>query len=360
MNKIKIAHITSVHVHKDIRIFMKECQSLSKKYEVHLFNKEFEGIIEGVIFHKVPFMKNKILRLFTSWYLALIATFSKNYKVIHFHDPELIFATPFWKILGKKVVYDIHENYPKQISQRKNIPVPIRFFFTIIIRFIEVFFSVFIDLIIVVLDDLRPNLAKINKHITIGNIPIIDYTFQKKERLMQFCYIGAMSEERGLLKISKILNKKNIDLVLAGNFSSESFKNQILSFENVRYEGVVARDRIIEIVSDSICGICTLFPTPNHLNSSPNKFFEYLVYGTPVIASNFQTWLNFIPSDKSFIYYVDPESTHEIENAVDKIVGLTSEKINQKGLDGHIFIEKNFNWNKEEKKLLCAYEKLLV
>ena len=127
MKKIKIAHISSVHAHDDIRIFHKECKTLSKKYEVHLLNKDFNGTIDGVIFHKVPFLKKKILRVFSSWFFALKETSFKGFKVIHFHDPELLFATPFWKLTGKKVIYDVHENYVKQISTRKTIPTIIRF-----------------------------------------------------------------------------------------------------------------------------------------------------------------------------------------------------------------------------------------
>ena len=52
MDKIKIAHITSVHMHNDTRIFLKQCISLSKHYEVHLINKEYTGIKNNIIFRK--------------------------------------------------------------------------------------------------------------------------------------------------------------------------------------------------------------------------------------------------------------------------------------------------------------------
>ena len=100
MKKKKIAHVTSVHPYDDIRIFHKECKSLSKEYEVHLFNKDFNGKIDNIIFHKVPFLSNKLLRILSSWLIALIATSFKNFKLIHFHDPELLFATPFWKLIS--------------------------------------------------------------------------------------------------------------------------------------------------------------------------------------------------------------------------------------------------------------------
>ena len=146
--------------------------------------------------------------------------------------------------------------------------------------------------------------------------------------------------------------------IIAGNFSSESFKKQILSYPNVKYLGVIGRDKIEKIVSESIGGFCTLFPTPNHLNSSPNKFFEYLAFGTPVIASNFKKWTKFIPKKNNFVFYVNPLSDNEIEKAVKVIVECNSSKINKLGHEGHKYVKSKFNWNVQEKKLMDAYKLL--
>ena len=95
MNKIKIAHITSVHPFNDTRIFLKECKSLSKKYEVHLINKDFDGNKDNIVFIKARFLKKRFFRIISSWLIGLWYTIGKGYKIIHFHDPELIFAVPF-------------------------------------------------------------------------------------------------------------------------------------------------------------------------------------------------------------------------------------------------------------------------
>ena len=111
MNKIKIAHVSSVHGAKDIRIFQKECITLSENYDVHLYNSHLSGKEKNIFFHKLPFVKNRLIRVLTSWIIAIPPLVLKNYKVIHFHDPELIFAAPVWKIFGKKVIYVILKLY---------------------------------------------------------------------------------------------------------------------------------------------------------------------------------------------------------------------------------------------------------
>ena len=180
--KTKILHITSVHSHKDTRIFMKQCKSLSKKFEVHLINPNYTGKIDEVSFHKVNFFKNKFLRILSSWIFVLPKSLTLNYKIIHFHDPELMLAIPIWKFFGKKVIYDVHENYVKQMEVKAYIPKKTKKDFKDDTTKIEVFFSKMVNGISIVHKDLNLNLNKLNKHIVVSNAPILDYDFIQKSR----------------------------------------------------------------------------------------------------------------------------------------------------------------------------------
>ena len=356
--KTKILHITSVHSHKDTRIYMKECKSLSKKFEVHLINPNYTGKIDEVNFHRINFFKNKFLRILSSWIFVLPKSLNFNYKIIHFHDPELMLAIPIWKLFGKKVIYDVHENYVKQMEVKAYIPKTLKKILKTILPKIEVFFSKMVDGISIVHKDLNLNLNKLNKHVVVSNAPILDYDFIQKPRKKQFCYVGLISEERGLYVIAKVLQKLQVKFVIAGKFSNKKFEKKMLKLHNVSYKGYLNLEQKVDLISESVCGSCTFLPIEHHLVSNPNKIYEYLNYGTPVICSNFQSYKDVIPEDKSFIYYCDITNENDVLITVKNIISKSDNQINEQGKLGNLFIAKNYNWNIEEKKLFELYERL--
>ncbi|MBT6754408.1 MAG: glycosyltransferase family 4 protein [Gammaproteobacteria bacterium] len=356
MDKIKIAHITSVHPHKDIRIFQKECKSLSKKYEVHLFNKEFDGVFDGIFFHKVHFYKNRFLRVLSSWFLALKHTINNDHKIIHIHDPELMIAIPFWKLFNKTIILDIHENYSKQIEVKSYLPKTLKPIIKKLISLFEICISKITDHIIIVHKDLTPNLESHKSIHVISNAPILDYSFQKKVRKKQFCYIGLISQERGVLNLAKILDELKIKLVLAGNFSNSDVKEKILNYKNVEFLGWIDAKKKADLISDSLLGCCTFLPIEHHLISNPNKIYEYLNYGTPVLCSDFDSYKEIISVDKEFIFYCDILNKKNMIKTINEVIDLSDEEINDFGLKGHEFIKQNYNWGIQEKKLLELYD----
>ena len=121
--------MTSAHDSDDIRILKKQCVSLAKvdSNDVYLVAKgdsyEYKGVkIIGVEVSSSGRL-GRILKVSKAVYNTAV---SVDADVYEFHDPELLLYAKKLKKLGKKVIFDSHENYSEQIMQKGYIPKYIR------------------------------------------------------------------------------------------------------------------------------------------------------------------------------------------------------------------------------------------
>ncbi|HET6568169.1 MAG TPA: glycosyltransferase, partial [Rhodothermales bacterium] len=113
----RVAHLTSLHIALDTRVFYKECRTLAQAgYDVHLVVHD-PPVEEqdGVTFHAIPRATGSkwtraVERLRSVYRIAR----SLDAAAYHFHDPELIPVGIALKKTGAKVIYDAHEDAPNQ------------------------------------------------------------------------------------------------------------------------------------------------------------------------------------------------------------------------------------------------------
>ena len=122
----------------------------------------------------------------------------------------------------------------------------------------------------------------------------------------------------------------------------------------VDYRGVVGRNEVSRIMACSAAGVVTFLPGPNHNNSQPNKMFEYMSAGLPLIASDFPLWRRIIEESQCGLC-VDPSSPKEIAHAIATLVSNETLCL-EKGTAGRKAITSSFNWMNESVKLLDLYE----
>ena len=143
---VKIAHLTSAHPRYDTRIFYKMCKSLSKKYEVNLVVADGKGdeIKDNINIFDVGKSKNRKDRMLNITKKVFQKALEINVKIYHIHDPELIPIGVKLKKLGFKVIFDMHENTPKQIKNKNYIPFILRNIISNVYKFYERRYSVII------------------------------------------------------------------------------------------------------------------------------------------------------------------------------------------------------------------------
>ncbi len=363
---MKICHITTVHPLFDTRIFYKECCSLVKAgFEVHLVvQHDKEEIIDGIHVHPLPRPKSRIERMLKLRKLAYEKAVVVNAEIYHFHDPELIPVGLKLKRLGKKVVYDVHEDVPRQILTKQYLNRYIRPVVSKVFELYENYAARKFDAIVTATPHIRDRFSKLNRNtVDINNFPKLNELFSSADwnsRKNEISYVGGISEIRGIIELVKALEYTNTTLHLAGNFENEELRRKIMSlrgWQRVKYYGFVNREQIREILKQLKIGIVPLHPTNNYVNALPVKMFEYMSAGIPVIASNFPLWKDIIEKNKCGVC-VDPLSPKEIANAINFL--LSNDDIAKEyGKNARTIIEKKYNWEIEERKLIKLYESLL-
>ncbi|MFN0198565.1 MAG: glycosyltransferase, partial [Planctomycetaceae bacterium] len=122
----KIVHLTTVHRSDDVRILRKECSSLLQSgYDVTLISPG-QPVLEieraGIRHYATGNVAHRGARMLKLQYRTLKRALSLKADLYHFHDPELIPAALILKLAGRRVIYDVHEDLPRQIQTKRWIP----------------------------------------------------------------------------------------------------------------------------------------------------------------------------------------------------------------------------------------------
>jgi|SaaInl0LU_22_DNA_1037365.scaffolds.fasta_scaffold05618_2 glycosyltransferase involved in cell wall biosynthesis len=363
---IKVCHISTVHQAFDDRIFYKECHSLVKAgFDVSLVvTHEKEETVNGVKIIPLPKSKGRLHRMIVKSHFAFYRSLKTKSKIYHFHDPELLFVGVLLSLLGKKVVYDSHENVSKQIESKAYIkPAFLRSFISKGYRLIERICISFFSSVVSVTPEIVSFLS-VKKGLLLRNFPIISLIDEakKQEKLTQkkvIFYAGGLSKIRGIKEVCLAVRNMEMDveLQLAGPWESEEYKQTCLTIEKdkVNYLGVFPMEKVYPMMKAADIGLATLYPVKNYLNSYPIKAFEYMACEKPIIMSNFPYWRE---AFNGFATFVDPYSPRDIQKQIEILLADPT-KGKEMGERGRKAVVEKYSWEAESTKLIDLYKQLV-
>jgi glycosyltransferase involved in cell wall biosynthesis len=286
--------------------------------------------------------------------------------IYHLHDPELMPIGLKLKKRGKKVIFDAHEDLPKQILGKPYLSLIAKTFLSKMFNLYERWACPKFDVIIAATPFIRDKFLSINSSsVDINNFPLLGElvnTSKWPQKENEVVYVGGIAKTRGIEQVIHAMAlTQNVRLNLAGKFNESIVEKAVKkypSWTKVNELGFLSRHEVNVVLAKSKVGLVTLHPIINYIDALPVKMFEYMAAGIPVIASNFALWERIIEGEQCGVC-VDPLDPKAIASAIQYLITHPTEA-EQMGKNGRAAVEQKYNWAIEEKKLFELYNGLLA
>lgn len=271
---------------------------------IHSLDLQEQEFFEGVPVHRIKLSSRlwskiklfQILKL-VEFCIRFIFKYGRE-QIIHCNDLGGLFVGVMSKTFNwsQKLIYDSHEFAINDIPNQSQLSIKIKYF-------IERFLIRFSDSVIVVSDSIANEYSRIYQikkpHIVLNCPSYIDQfkneIFRKKFGIRKnqiiFLYQGGLSEGRGIevmLQAFEALSDDRCVLVCMGYGPLVSMVQSYASRQaNIFYHPAVKHNLLLDYTSSADFGLLFYEDSClNHRFCSPNKIFEYLMAGLPVITSN--------------------------------------------------------------------------
>lgn len=310
----------------------------------------------------------KFFKFFELIFRLLLISRKKSYEVIHAHDLDGLFVSKFVKRLSKpavKIVYDAHE-YETEVNGLTGIKK--QFY-----KITERIFIKKIDAFITVSDSIASEYERLygikNATIILNTPNFSGYKnnraydhFRNKMNIRSdqrvFLYQGYLKRGRGIELLIKAFQNmpddKNVIVFLGNGLLTEFVTDQSENSDVIFHHDFVSGDKIYEYTSSADIGISFIEDISlSYRYCMPNKLFEYMSAGLPVITSN-------LPDMKKFVqtYEIGLVATDNTVDGFANVIGRFNEKNISMYKENALATSKIVNWEAQEKKLNKLYSSI--
>lgn len=367
-----VAQLSTAHSVTNIRMMGKVSRTLAKAgYEVVVLTPHPRTeVLNGVRVIGLPSAQNRLERMsYVTWRIYRECLLLPA-EIYHFHMTELIPVGLLLRAHGKQVIYDVYEDMPRRVHVRTYLPTWMRSLIGHTLEGLEAFAARYLSAIVAATPTIAARFEALNPHtISVTNYPWRDelvppHTLSWTQRPPTVAYIGGVEPNRGLYSMVEamalVTAQPQATLKLAGPFLAEhqTVAATRAGWERVQIMGQLDRQAVGRMLSEAQVGIATLLPVPGHVESMPNKLFEYMAAGLPVIASDFPIWRGIVERAQCGLL-VDPTDVAAIAHAIDYLLSHPAEAETM-GHRGREAVVAHYNWEQESEKLLALYADLLA
>ena len=345
-------------------VLYRQCQTLLKNgHNVKIIawdrtnkrpkNENIDGIEVQNVGVKCSYgdLAHLLVKIFSYYSQVFRMVLKEKFDVMHCHDIQTIPIGLFiGKLLGKKVIYDVHDFYFDSESLLNNM-----------LKAIDSFFASKADFITVPSDYFSKYYMRINNNVSvIFNVPekdlFVPIKTSPQESAFTISYFGSVRWDKQLVDMIKVTSELDgVEVFIGGGgIKMKEIKKIAKKYRHVKVEGYVPYNNLVKRYWQSDC-IYVVYPPTNQAikYSVPMKIFEAMACGIPVIA-NSEGYTGTFVKGNNVGRCIDEGDLQQIRKAIISLRDDPSlrEKL---GENGRKLIEEVYNWENMEKRLLEVY-----
>ncbi len=265
-------------------------------------------------------------------------TFVKNVltirpRVVIFTTHELLLPSLIAKLItGCRLVYDVQENYFRNIRYSKTFPPLLKQLIATWVRLKEILISPAIDHFLLAEAAYHHELGFISNRFTIlqnkvSKSAVQQHTLEKKsksDQLIHLIFSGTLAKGTGVFEAIRWTKKlytiePRIRLTIIGYCSSEDERAKLRQeiegcpcISLIGGDTLVPHHIVMEEISKSDAGFITYPINPSVSSAIPTKLFEYLAFQLPILIVPHPPWIDYCMPYSAAIELDDARRPEEI------------------------------------------------
>jgi glycosyltransferase involved in cell wall biosynthesis len=368
-NHVAVCQLTSAHLLKDERILHRMAWSLQRAgYESVVagpngYNDIYQGIRLIVVAGErlKPGMLQRLKRLFQLLHISAL----NHFRIFQFHDPDLLLIAPIFKLFGKRVFYDVHDDYEASIIVRLGEKPLVGWMVSKLWWFFERNISKVFDGIVVADRHLASKFEGLNP-VILGNFPRLNFTpaaDTSAESTFNIIYVGGVDHARGIDKVLdalELLSYEDIRFHVVGECKDKMLIERLEANPRVVCYGRVDWTDLYKYYTHAHVGVALYQPIPSFLyypGENSVKIIEYMAAGIPVVCSDFPGLRIFV-EDSGYGLTVQPDKPAAVAEKI-RFLYQHPEVGARMGQNGRRAFETEYNWEKHEGKLIALYDRII-
>ncbi|MDG6220675.1 MAG: glycosyltransferase family 4 protein [Candidatus Thermoplasmatota archaeon] len=284
-----------------------------------------------------------------------------GWDIIHAHDFDTLpLGLKLGKKLGVPVIYDAHELYSEMVKE--DVP---GFVYKMLAKK-EKKCVAQANAVVTVNDAIAAVIRGwgAKKVVTVMNCQDPSMQVEVKEKIIlpkkgfSALYVGVLEPQRKLVEMARDMAKKAPDIELfIGGFGSLEKEIKEAASRNVKLLGAIPSEKVPELSRQA--DVLIALYDPAHTNNrlgSPNKLFEAMQYGRPIIVAK-GSWAGDLVERESIGMAIEFDGD-EVYHAMARLKDHPEEaaEMARKGMKA---AQREYNWGVQESKLLSIHTSFL-